>query len=60
MAYNIYLFLMFIYFKVAEMLEPYKVGLEQIYEQTNRFLVRWQKQLVPILLVVLGMPNTSP
>lgn len=40
MVYNIYLFLMFIYFKVAEMLEPYKVGLEQIYEQTNRFLVR--------------------
>jgi membrane-associated phospholipid phosphatase len=59
MVYNIYLFLMFIYFKVAEMLEPYKVGLEQIYEQTNRFLVRWQKQFVPILLVVLGSVGTG-
>lgn len=59
MAYNIYLFLMFIYFKVAEALEPYKTGLEQAYGQVNRFLVRWQKQFVPILLVVLGSVGTG-
>ena len=59
MVYNIYLFLMFIYFRMAVALEPYKVALEQIYERTDRFLVRWQKQFVPVLLVVLGSVGTG-